>query len=69
LNNSGPVKIAGVMMVSLLLILPLIIAFPLNGNRKAADGCRSCGLHGNNGQQASSSTPEIKRLEGREKEK
>jgi hypothetical protein len=57
------------MMVSLLLILPLIIAFPLNGNRKAADGCRSCGLHGNNGQQASSSTPEIKRLEGREKEK
>ncbi len=67
MNNSGLVKAVGV-VVFLLLVLSLIIASPLNGNRKAAYGCRSCGSHANNGQQASSPTPEIKRLEGREKE-
>jgi len=68
LNNGGLAKIAGVMVFSLLLILSLNIAFPLVGNHKATYRCRSCGLHGSNGQQNIILDPEIKRLEGREKE-
>jgi hypothetical protein len=67
LNNSGLVKAAGV-VVFLLLVLSLIIASASNGNHKTTYGCRSCGSHANNGQQTSSSTPEIKGLEGKEKE-
>jgi len=68
LDNGGLAKIAGVMVFSLLLILSLNIAFPLVENHKATYGCKTCGLQGSNGQQTLSSTPEIKRLEGREKE-
>ncbi|MEM3390378.1 MAG: hypothetical protein QXI42_10995 [Thermoproteota archaeon] len=66
MNNNILIKAAGVIMVSLLLILFLSIASPLNSNHRAAYRCGSCGTSSSYNYQASSSG--LEKLEGSEKE-